>query len=319
MDENKPKIQPEPIFKPKPAWLKVAANTGETNRAVMNLLQTLELHTVCEEANCPNCGECFGRKTATFMILGKTCTRNCTFCCVGKGIPVRPDPAEPSHIAQAVAQLALRYVVVTSVTRDDLPDGGAAHFAAVLRAIREKAGNETPQTTASAPVIEVLIPDFQGDEEALRTVVQAKPDVLNHNIETVPGLYKTVRPQAQYQRSLELLSRVKAIDPAMLTKSGIMLGLGETIKEVLEVFADLRRHHCDFLTIGQYLAPSSHHHPVIEYVTPEQFAWYREQALSAGFAHVSSGPLVRSSYQAEQGWRSVEERPKNIVSITTKK
>lgn len=350
-------------FTPKPSWLKVSSNTGETNKAVMELLQSLELHTVCEEANCPNCGECFGRKTATFMILGKNCTRNCTFCCVSKGATSAPDPEEPLHIAQAVEKLNLQYVVITSVTRDDLEDGGASHFAEVIKAIRkqgEPANNEETDKTSRnntvseensdntsqncqilegqsdnieqknliyeiksddrkqnnpyenisndkniSPKIEVLIPDFQGGEDALRAVVLAKPDVVNHNIETVSRLYATVRPQAIYQRSLELLSHVKSIDPKMLTKSGIMVGLGETKDEVLEVFKDLRKHHCDFLTIGQYLAPSSKHHPVIEYVTPEQFAWYKEQAIKAGFIHVASGPLVRSSYQAEQGWKSI--------------
>lgn len=336
-------------FTPKPSWLKVSSNTGETNKSVMELLQSLELHTVCEEANCPNCGECFGRKTATFMILGKNCTRNCTFCCVSKGATSAPDPEEPLHIAQAVEKLNLQYVVITSVTRDDLEDGGASHFAEVIKAIRglnnpesneqlDKIGQNNPiseeqsdkmgqnnlitdvqpvkmkkcnpyeKTTENkriVPKIEVLIPDFQGSEEALRIVVQAKPDVINHNIETVSRIYTTVRPQAQYQRSLELLSRVKTINPKMLTKSGIMVGLGETREEVLGVFEDLRKYHCDFLTIGQYLAPSSKHHPVIEYITPEQFAWYKEQAIKAGFIYVASGPLVRSSYQAEQGWKSI--------------
>jgi lipoic acid synthetase len=287
-----------PDFKPKPPWLKVTANTGEANRAVMELLQSLELHTVCEEANCPNCGECFGRKTATFMILGTQCTRNCTFCCVDKGVPTNPDPSEPFHIAEAVMKLGLRYVVVTSVTRDDLPDGGASHFVKVIEAIKAR------RAGTSNPAIEVLVPDFQGDMEALFSVVRAGPDVINHNVETVPRLYGAVRPQARYERSLELLSRVKSMDPGMVTKSGIMLGLGETKEEILEVLADLRRHGCDFLTIGQYLAPSSKHHPVIDYLPPEQFEWYRQQALAMGFSHVASGPLVRSSYQAEQGWKT---------------
>lgn len=294
MNENKPE------FKPKPSWLKVSGNDGESNKAVMALLKSLDLHTVCEEANCPNCGECFGRKTATFMILGKDCTRNCTFCCVNKGNPTCVDPLEPDNIALAVARLNLRYVVITSVTRDDLSDGGAGHFANVICAIKNQKANQTP------PVIEVLIPDFQGDIEALRVVINARPDVINHNIETVPRLYDTVRPQAIYERSLELLNRVKSINQSMLTKSGIMLGLGETKEEVLGVFADLRKQKCDFLTIGQYLAPSSKHHPVVEYVTPEEFDWYRQEALKAGFSYVASGPLVRSSYQAELGWKSVD-------------
>lgn len=287
----------KPVFKPKPQWLHVKSNTGETNKAVMDLMKSLELHTVCEEAQCPNCGECFGRKTATFMILGRQCTRNCTFCTVSSGTPGCPDPKEPEHLAQAVESLELRYVVITSVTRDDLPDGGAGHFASVIRAIKERMKDNTP-------AIEVLIPDFQGNGDALSLVVEAKPDVINHNIETVPRLYPEVRPQAVYDRSLELLSNIKRFDPSMLTKSGIMLGLGETKDEVLSVFDALREHHCDFLTIGQYLAPSSKHHPVIEYVTPEDFAWYKERALEAGFSYVASGPLVRSSYMAEQAWDS---------------
>lgn len=284
-------------FTPKPAWLRVPANSGENNREVMQLMQSLDLHTVCEEAGCPNCGECFGRRTATFMILGRNCTRNCTFCCVSNGAPTPPDPTEAGHLAEAVERLQLRYVVITSVTRDDLPDGGAAHFAAVIRAIRAKMAGACPR-------IEVLIPDFQGDEKALQTLIDAQPDVINHNIETVHRLYPEVRPQADYRRSLELLSRVKEADPTRMTKSGIMVGLGETKEEVLEVFADLRSHGCDFLTIGQYLAPSPQHHPLIEYVTPEQFDWYKEKAILAGFSYVASGPLVRSSYQAEQAWEN---------------
>lgn len=285
-------------FTPKPAWLHVRYNSGETNRSVRKLMQSLDLHTVCEEAACPNCGECFGRRTAAFMILGRDCTRSCTFCCVRNGTPAQPDPQEASHLAEAVERLGLEYVVITSVTRDDLPDGGAAHFAGVISEIRNK-------LTAQAPRIEVLIPDFQGDEDALRTVIAAQPDVINHNIETVPRLYAEVRPQADYQRSLTLLSRVKAIDPSRYTKSGIMVGLGETTEEVLRVFADLRRHGCDFLTIGQYLAPSLQHHPLIEYITPEQFAWYKEQAGLAGFLHTASGPLVRSSYHAEEALQNI--------------
>jgi len=285
-------------FTAKPDWLRVPANSGENNRNVMQLMQSLALHTVCEEASCPNCGECFGRRTAAFMILGRECTRNCTFCCVSCGAPLPPDPMEPSHLADAVDQMDLKYVVITSVTRDDLPDGGAGHFAAVITAVKEKLAERSPR-------IEVLIPDFQGDENALRTVISAHPDVINHNIETVLRLYPEVRPQADYRRSLDLLSMVKAIDPTLLTKSGIMLGLGETKEEVLEVFADLRRQNCDFLTIGQYLAPSPQHHPLIEYITPEQFDWYREQAYHAGFQYVASGPLVRSSYHAEEAWQNI--------------
>lgn len=308
----------KPKFTPKPEWLKVTANTGETNRLVMRILMNLNLHTVCEEANCPNCGECFGNKTATFMILGKECTRNCTFCCVSKGTPSKIDPNEPENIAKAVEKLGLKYVVITSVTRDDLKDGGARHFAKVIAAIKEieqeknryiesnklwdgnldirKPSNQSYLTTA----IEVLIPDFKGNLDALKIVVDANPDVVNHNIETVPRLYSAVRPQASYTRSLELLSNVKKLSPDKLTKTGIMLGLGENPDEVLEVFADLRTHNCDFITIGQYLSPSSRHHPVIEYITPEKFLWYKQKALDAGFKNVASGPLVRSSYKAKE-------------------
>lgn len=281
--------------RPKPDWLHVPANIGETNLSVMRLIRSLDLHTVCEEANCPNCGECFGRRIATFMILGSQCTRNCTFCCVSKGEPTSPDPSEPTHLAEAVSLLGLRYVVVTSVTRDDLPDGGSGFFAQTINAIKKRLPLECPK-------IEVLIPDFQGDELAIRKVVDAKPDIINHNIETVPRLYSSVRPQADYQRSLNLLGRVKQIDPSCLTKSGIMVGLGETRGEVLAVFNDLRRQQCDCLTIGQYLAPSAKHHPLIEYINPEQFDWYKEQAYNAGFSYVASGPLVRSSYMAENAW-----------------
>lgn len=287
-------------YRPKPDWLRVKANTGEANQTVMKLMRSLDLHTVCEEANCPNCGECFGRRIATFMILGRECTRNCTFCCVSKGEPAPPDPSEPAHLAEAVAQLGLRYAVITSVTRDDLPDGGSGHFAAVITAIRERLAD-------ASPIIEVLIPDFQGNLESLQKVTAARPEVINHNVETVPRLYPAVRPQADYQRSLTLLERVKQLDPLLLTKSGIMLGLGETSEEVLAVFDDLRRHHCDCLTIGQYLAPSAKHHPVVEFITPAQFEWYRDKASQAGFSYVASGPLVRSSYMADQAWEQMSK------------
>jgi len=289
-----------PGFSPKPEWLRVSANSGEANSAVMQMIQSLHLHTVCEEAACPNCGECFGQRTAAFMILGRNCTRNCTFCCVSKGVPTIPDPLEPKHVAEAIAQLALQYAVITSVTRDDLPDGGADHFARVITAIRETPGE-------NSPLIEVLIPDFQGNEKVLQTVVDANPDVINHNIETVLRLYPTVRPQADYKRSLNLLLQVKRMAPSRLTKSGIMVGLGETSEEVLAVFKDLHLHGCDILTIGQYLAPSPRHHKVVEYVTPALFDWYRDQAYLAGFNYVASGPLVRSSYHAEKAWESIKE------------
>ncbi len=280
----------------KPAWFKVPANQGSTNESVIRLIRSLGLHTVCEEANCPNSGECFGHKTATFMILGNQCTRRCTFCAVGKGCPLPPDPDEPANLARAVSQLGLRHVVITSVTRDDLPDGGAGQFVAVISAIRAI-------SPGPVPVIEVLIPDLQGNWSALARIIAARPEIINHNVETVPRLYAEVRPTAQYQRSLELLARVRQGNPGILTKSGIMVGLGETEEEVLAVLQDLRAAGCDLLTIGQYLAPSRHHHPVVAYIHPDQFARYREQAEALGFRHVASGPLVRSSYQADQAYR----------------
>ena len=262
-------------FQRKPDWFRVPANSGRENEAVMAILRELDLHTVCEEANCPNCGECFGRRTATFMILGNQCTRQCQFCAVSKGTPLPVDPDEPAHIASAVSRLGLKHVVITSVTRDDLPDGGSAQFAAVIREIRRNA-------EPNAPTIEVLIPDFQGNQIALETVLQAEPDVLNHNIETVPRLYQSVRPQAEYARSLALLRRARQIHPSLLLKSGIMVGLGETPSEVAATMRDLRIAGCDLLTVGQYLAPSKQHHPVVEYVHPDQFEQYKKEALAMG-------------------------------------
>lgn len=276
----------------KPEWLRVRARSTREFDEVEDMLRRLSLHTVCSEANCPNRMECFSRRTATFMILGSVCTRNCTFCNVQKGAaPETVDPAEPLHVAQAAAELGLRHVVVTSVTRDDLPDGGAGHFAAVVRAIR--AHN-------SQTAVEVLIPDFKGDISALQKVVDAKPEIINHNVETVPRLYPEVRPMAAYGRSIELLRNVKRMEAGIYTKSGIMLGLGERRDEVESVFHDLRDADCDFLTVGQYLAPSAQHHPVVGYIHPDTFKEYEETALSLGFKYVASGPLVRSSYQAEK-------------------
>ncbi len=283
--------------KAKPEWLRVRFKSGQDLYAVKEMLDRLSLHTVCEEANCPNIMECFGRKTATFMILGKVCTRNCTFCNVTKGTAEKVDLQEPLHVAQAVRELKLKHVVVTSVTRDDLPDGGAAHFAEVIGEIFGLGGNTT---------IEVLIPDFQGDKEALRTVVGAKPNVINHNVETVPRLYPSVRPKAVYQRSLELLKRVKEMDCEIATKSGIMVGLGEKKEEIMEVLQDLRSVDCDLLTIGQYLSPSKEHHPVVEFIHPDEFAVYKEKALALGFKHVAAAPLVRSSYHADEAAQSVK-------------
>ena len=273
----------------KPAWLVKRVPPGHERRMVEELLSGLKLHTVCEQAACPNIGECFCSKTATFMILGNQCTRNCTFCQVSKGEPQPVDPDEPAHVAEAVAQLGLKHVVVTSVTRDDLPDGGAGHFARVIRAVRARC----PKTT-----VEVLIPDFQGSLDALHTVSAAGPTVINHNVETIERLYPQVRPMANYQRSLELLQRVQLINPDIKTKSGLMVGLGETCGEVLQVMKDLRKVDCDFLTIGQYLVPTQAHHPVVEYIHPDVFAQYKKDAESMGFRYVASGPFVRSSYHA---------------------
>ncbi|HBF39407.1 MAG TPA: lipoyl synthase [Firmicutes bacterium] len=275
----------------KPAWLKIRLQSGEGKVKVEALLKRLSLHTVCEEAKCPNLMECFNRRTATFMILGRFCTRNCTFCKVEKGIPSKVDQAEPAHIAEAVKQLQLQHVVITSVTRDDLSDGGASQFDAVIKAIRDNTLDV---------VIEVLIPDFQGDWKALKTVIAAQPKVINHNLETVPRLYPMVRPLAEYRRSLELLRNVKRIDPDMITKSGIMVGLGERQNEVLATLRDLRSVHCDILTIGQYLAPSREHHPVSEYIHPNIFERYRKIGIELGFRYITSGPLIRSSYHADE-------------------
>ncbi|HHU64022.1 MAG TPA: lipoyl synthase [Clostridiales bacterium] len=275
----------------RPEWIKVRLKGEHQLREVKEMLSRLSLHTVCEEANCPNIGECFGRRTATFMILGRVCTRNCTFCNVTKGNAQPVDPNEPRHVAEAVKELQLRHVVITSVTRDDLPDGGAAHFAEVIKSI--KALDEKV-------VVEVLIPDFKSSQDALKLVVDAKPEIINHNVETVPRLYPTVRPMAVYQRSLSLLKNVKTMDDSILTKSGIMLGLGEREEEVIDVLKDLRKVGCDIMTIGQYLAPSKKHHPVVEYIRPEVFDRYKDICLELGFKYVASSPLVRSSYHADQ-------------------
>ncbi|MEG6523707.1 lipoyl synthase [Desulfotomaculum sp. 1211_IL3151] len=273
--------------KRKPEWLRVKLQGAEKSHRVKEMLDRLSLHTVCQEANCPNLIECFGRKTATFMILGSVCTRNCTFCNVTKGHTQAVDPQEPTHVAEAVKELGLKHAVITSVTRDDLPDGGAGHFAKVIEKLRD-----------TEVIVEVLIPDFQGDPQALATVLQTKPHILNHNIETVPRLYPTVRPKASYARSLELLKNSKEMDAGIYTKSGIMVGLGEQEAEVLAVLHDLRAVDCDLLTIGQYLAPSAKHHEVIEYIHPDQFKKYKEAAYQMGFKYVASDPLVRSSYHA---------------------
>ncbi|GAB6178706.1 lipoyl synthase [Desulfotomaculum defluvii] len=273
--------------KRKPEWLRVKLQGAEKSQQVKEMLNRLSLHTVCQEANCPNLIECFGRKTATFMILGSVCTRNCTFCNVTKGHTQAVDPHEPSHVAEAVKELGLKHAVITSVTRDDLPDGGSGHFAEVIKKLR-----------ATDVIVEVLIPDFQGDRQSLATVLNAKPHILNHNIETVPRLYSTVRPKANYARSLELLKNSKELDASIFTKSGIMVGLGEQEEEVINVLRDLRDVDCDLLTIGQYLAPSAKHHEVVEYIHPDLFKKYKDAAYKMGFKYVASDPLVRSSYHA---------------------
>lgn len=275
----------------RPEWLKLAPLKPALLATMRKLTRDLKLHTICEGACCPNRPECFAEGTATFMILGDICTRRCTFCAVKPGKPQAPDFQEPEHIVEAVSKLGLRYVVITSVTRDDLPDGGSSHFARVIKAIY----NYNAKT-----LVEVLIPDFRGSFSALQTVINACPTVLNHNIETVPRLYPEVRPQAKYQRSLELLKQAKLFNSRLLTKSGLMLGLGETQQEVVEVMADLRQANCDFLTIGQYLQPSLRHHKVARYAPPEEFEEYQNIGKEMGFISVISGSLIRSSFHAAE-------------------
>lgn len=274
----------------KPEWLRIKMQGGHTSNKVNSLISDLSLNTVCNEANCPNLMECFARGTATFMILGRNCTRNCTFCNVTSETPDVVNLQEPENIGKAVAKLGLKHAVITSVTRDDLEDQGANQFARVVEEIRKAA----PKVT-----VELLIPDMQGNEELIDIIINSEPNVLNHNVETVPELYDTVRPMAIFDRSVELLNYVKKRKPNMATKSGIMLGLGETKSQVIDVFKKLREVDCDMLTLGQYLRPSLEHLPVVEYVTPEQFDDYKEIALSMGFKRVASAPLVRSSYYAE--------------------
>lgn len=264
---------------------------------VNRMIDTMGLNTVCKEANCPNRLECYAKKTATFMILGSVCTRNCKFCNVTGGEPQRLDPDEPRRVAEAVIKLDLRHTVITSVTRDDLEDGGAEQFAKVIRAIKEQ---------DDSIIVEVLIPDLQGNEDALKIVLDAKPDILNHNIETVPNMYDAMRPEANYKQSLEVLKRTKAYDPTIYTKSGIMVGVGETQEEVVALFKDLVDYNCDFLTIGQYLQPSEEHFPMKEYIHPDVFDFYKEEALKAGLKFVASAPLVRSSYNAAEFFEAME-------------
>lgn len=282
----------------RPEWLKLSPLDPTILGRMNRLMRDLKLHTVCESARCPNRAECFARGTATFMILGDICTRNCTFCAVKHGMPQPADPEEPQHIVAAVNKLGLRYAVITSVTRDDLPDGGASQFAQTINAIHEYDSN--------IPV-EVLIPDFKGSTSALQTVMNASPAVLNHNVETMPRLYPEVRPEANYQRSLELLEKARLLNGNFITKSGLMLGLGETRGEVIEVMTDLREAGCDLLTIGQYLQPSLSHHKVVKYIPPEEFQEYQNIGEKIGFTAVISGPLVRSSFHAAETYLSALE------------
>ncbi|EPY2274707.1 lipoyl synthase [Clostridium sporogenes] len=279
------------MYKRKPEWLKIKFQFGDSTKKINALKRSLGLNTVCDEANCPNRLECHNKGTATFMILGSVCTRNCRFCNVKTGKAQCVDKEEPLHVAQAVKELGLKHAVITSVTRDDLEDGGASQFAEVIREIRKL----TPNTT-----IEVLIPDLKGNWEALKVILDEKPEILNHNIETISGLYKKIRPEAIYTRSLELLRKVKEIDKSILTKSGFMVGLGEKEEEVIELLKDLRKYQCDIVTIGQYLQPSKAHIELAEYVHPEVFKKYKKIGLDMGFKYIASSPLVRSSYNAAE-------------------
>ena len=273
----------------KPAWLKVKAPGGPNYLALKQMMRGLKLHTVCEEAHCPNIGECWEHHAATFMILGDVCTRNCAYCAVAHGTPAPLDADEPVRLAEAVAQMGLKHVVITSVDRDDLPHGGAEIFAACISEIRLR----LPQTS-----VEVLIPDFKGDADALRIVVEARPDILNHNLETIERLYRIARPGGRYPRALELLRRARSLAPDLVTKSGIICGLGEEWDEVLVAMRDLRAQGVEILTLGQYLRPSADHLPIARWYTPDEFAELKRLGLDMGFRHVESGPLVRSSYHA---------------------
>jgi lipoyl synthase len=285
------KIIPSAPLK-KPDWIRVKAASSPRFQEIKRILRENNLHSVCEEASCPNIGECFSKGTATFMIMGDLCTRRCPFCDVAHGRPKPLDQDEPRHLGETIAALRLKYVVITSVDRDDLRDGGSQHFVDCIRAVRER----SPQTK-----IEILTPDFRGRlDRALDILNTCPPDVMNHNLETVPRLYKQARPGSDYHHSLKLLKDFKAVHPNVPTKSGLMLGLGETDAEILEVMRDLRDHHVDMLTLGQYLQPSAHHHPVMRFVPPEGFKEFERQAMAMGFAHAACGPMVRSSYHADQ-------------------
>ena len=280
----------------RPDWLRVKLPGGEKYNRLRDILRTANLHTVCEEAVCPNIGECFGQGVATFLILGDVCTRRCNFCAVGKGKPAVPDEEEPEKIARAVEQIGLKHVVITSVTRDDLPDGGANHYAKTIKTIRM----QNPACT-----IEVLIPDFKGSENALEIVLYEMPHILNHNLETVPRLYTDVRPGADYERSLSLLEKAKEINPELTTKSGLILGMGEEYHEIIDVMKDLRTAGCNILTIGQYLRPAKEFLPIKRFYHPDEFKWLRYEGEKMGFRHVESGPLVRSSYHAAEQFKLV--------------
>jgi lipoic acid synthetase len=280
-----------PEAPPRPKWLRAPAPVGQNYRELKDLISSLQLHTVCESAACPNVGECWNHRTATFMILGNVCTRRCGFCAVQKGGPLAVDYDEPRRVAEAVALMGLRYAVVTSVNRDDRKDGGAELFALTIEAIRDR---------VPGCKVEVLVPDFQGSHAAMKIVMDARPDVLNHNTETVPRLYRQVRLGARYERSLEMLRYAKELGDGIPVKSGLMLGLGELRDEVVGVMADLRGHGVDILTLGQYLRPSPKHLPIIRYIPPAEFDDYRRVGKEMGFAHVEAGPLVRSSYHADE-------------------
>jgi lipoyl synthase len=291
MDSERPEaVAPVQVERRIPEWIRVRYREGENYKRLKTLVGESRLHTVCEEARCPNIFDCWNRGTATFMILGDVCTRACRFCAVTSGRPTELDITEPLRVADSVARLGLRHAVITSVDRDDLRDGGAEIFARTIRAIRRR----SPGTT-----VEVLTPDFQGDPEAIDTVTAARPDIFNHNTETVPRLYASIRPRAIFERSLGLLQRVKATAPELVTKSGLMVGLGETVPELLEVFAAMRAHDVDVLTVGQYLRPSRKHAEVVRYYRPEEFVELKQAGLAMGFAHVEAGALVRSSYHAD--------------------
>ncbi len=279
-----------------PTWFKKRIPSPAVMTEINNLMENLQLHTICQNAICPNIGDCYSRHTATFLIMGNICTRHCSFCAVSKGKPEPLDDSEPLHLVEAANKLRLGHIVITSVTRDDLPDGGASHFARVIGLLKL----ENPQTT-----VEVLVPDFAGSKSALETVINARPDILNHNIETVPRLYPDVRPLANFERSLDLLRLAKTMDSAVTTKSGLMVGLGETVEEVGQVMLSLRTVGCDILTIGQYLQPSSKHHPVRSFISPGQFEDFAQIGKKMGFRGVASAPLVRSSFEAASLYKTM--------------